>query len=211
LTQADWRWCFGINLPIAAAGIILIIIIIRKELLGPQPIPQLSETPETGRRTRFAYRLKTIDYWGQVLFLLGFGLLILALTWAGPIYRWDSPAVLVPLCVGAVTIVAWGVWEFLMAPDRMLGMRWPWKAAMVKWDILTDRNVGLLVYSSFTTGMAMFSVFYFCSIYFILVLVSPPQLPRFAQTDNMGLLGYGPRGCWRQSDLLYPRSSWYVS
>ncbi|CAI4212525.1 unnamed protein product [Parascedosporium putredinis] len=174
LVETDWRWCFGINLPVAAVGMVLIAFVVRKELLGPQPIPQLPEATETGRKDRLAYRLKTVDYWGQVLFLFGFGLVVLALTWAGPIYAWDSPAVLVPLCVGVATTIAWGAWEFLMTPQRTLGLKWSWKTPMVRWDILTDRNVGLLVFSSLSAGMAMFSVFYFCSIYFILVLGKDP-------------------------------------
>jgi MFS family permease len=158
LTHTNWRWCFGINLPIGVAGIILVVLILRKELLGPQPIPELDETVETGRRTRFVFRLRTVDFWGQLLFLLGFGLVILALTWAGATYAWNSPAVLVSLVVGLITIVAWAVWQYLVSPGHMLAERWHWKRPMIQWKILSDRNVGLLFYTSFATGMAQFAV-----------------------------------------------------
>jgi len=158
LTRTNWRWCFGINLPIGVAGIILVILLLRKELLGPQPITELEKTPETGRRTRFIVRLRTIDFWGQLLFLLGFGLVIMALTWAGATYAWNSPAVLVSLIAGMILIAAWALWEYLMSPGQMLAERWHWKRPMIQWQILSDRNVGLLFYTAFATGMAQFAV-----------------------------------------------------
>ncbi|KND94152.1 putative MFS-type transporter YusP [Tolypocladium ophioglossoides CBS 100239] len=77
LTSANWRWCFGINLPVGAVVLITIFFVLRKRLLGPQPIPKLDEPAETGRRTRLVARLKTIDIGGQALFVFGFGLIIL--------------------------------------------------------------------------------------------------------------------------------------
>jgi MFS family permease len=166
LTHTSWRWCFGINLPIGVAAIILVVLIVRKELLGPQPIPELDETVETGRRTRFVFRLRTIDFWGQLLFLFGFGLVILALTWGGATYAWNSPAVLVSLIIGLIIIAAWAVWQRLMSPGHVLGKRWHWKRPMIQWKILADRNVGLLFYTSFATGMAQFAVRLKCSLGF---------------------------------------------
>jgi MFS family permease len=194
LTRVDWRWCFGINLPIGVAGIILVALIIRSELLGPRPVPELDENTETGRRTTFVFRLRTIDVWGQLFFLIGFGLVILSLTWAGATYAWNSAAVLVSLIAGLLMVGIWAIWQNLMSPGHMLGERWHWKRPMIQWEILADRNVGLLFYTSFATGMAQFAVrletelmcrdgrltcpspqvFYFCSIYFAVVKVRGP-------------------------------------
>ncbi|TEA20093.1 Protein SGE1 [Colletotrichum sidae] len=102
---ASWRWCFAINLPVAFTSMLLVYFVLRSELLGPQPIPSLDETTDTGRRTTFAKRLQTIEAGGQVLFLFGFGLLVLGLTWAGATYSWRSPAVVVTITMGAVLIV----------------------------------------------------------------------------------------------------------
>lgn len=111
LTNADWRWCFAINLPIAAVALIIVFFVLRKELLGPQPIPELNETVETGRRTKFVARLKTVDIGGQLLFIFGFGLVILALTWGGATYSWSSPAVIVPLVLGIIFAGVFCYWE----------------------------------------------------------------------------------------------------
>lgn len=100
----------------------------------------------------------TIDAGGQLLFLFGFGLLVLALTWAGATYSWDSAAVLAPLCIGVVIVGLFGYYEKLMAPDGLLSRRWPIQRAMVPWKLVSNRNVGLMFYITFCTGAAMYSV-----------------------------------------------------
>ncbi|KAL2759765.1 hypothetical protein ACRALDRAFT_1026476 [Sodiomyces alcalophilus JCM 7366] len=169
LTETHWRWCFGINLPVALVGMAVVFIVLRKELLGPQPIPQLDETAETGRRTTFVHRLKTIDVGGQVLSIFGFGLLILGFTWAGASYGWASAAVLVPLITGVLLIAAFVWWEYEMTPGNRLARKFPWQQAMIPWEVISNRDIGLLFYASFATGMAMFSVLYFCTLYFTMV------------------------------------------
>lgn len=159
MTETDWRWCFGINLPLAAAGIVVVLLRLRKELLGPQPLPRIDSTVDTSRRrTRLLHRLPTIDWWGQLLFLFGLGLVVLALTWGGAVYPWASAAVLVPLCAGAILIAGWVCWEYLMSEDGALGAKWPWKAPMMQWRIISDRNIALSAYASFVNGAAMFAV-----------------------------------------------------
>ncbi|KAF4447358.1 hypothetical protein F53441_9102 [Fusarium austroafricanum] len=169
LTRADWRWCFGINLPIAAVALIVVFFVLRKELLGPQPIPELNETVETGRRTKFVARLKTVDVGGQLLFIFGFGLVILALTWGGATYPWSSPAVIVPLVLGVVCAVSFCYWEYLLAPGNSMAEKLPWQRAMLPWELISNRDIGLLFYCECATGVGMYAVLYFCNIYFIAV------------------------------------------
>ncbi|OTA54932.1 major facilitator superfamily transporter [Hypoxylon sp. EC38] len=168
LTAANWRWCFAINLPIAFVGILIIFFFLRKDLLGPQPIPELEETV-AGRRERFAKRISTIDIGGQLLFLFGFGLLILALTWGGATYNWNDAAVLVPLIIGTLLSCAWLYYEYSMGPGRFLSTKLHFQRPMLPWYIVENRNVSLLCYINFATGMAMYSVLYFVAIYFTIV------------------------------------------
>ncbi|KAB5582509.1 major facilitator superfamily domain-containing protein [Coniochaeta sp. 2T2.1] len=170
LTKTNWRWCFAINLPVCAAAILLIFILLRKELLGPQPIPIVDGTTESSRRARFTKRLMTIDVGGQLLFLFGFGLLVLALTWAGATYAWDSAYVLAPLIIGCVLIGVFAFYEKLMRPgEGFLSRRWPIQQAMVPWKLIANRDVGLMFYITVCTGAAMYSVLYFVSLYFTMV------------------------------------------
>ncbi|KAL6352023.1 hypothetical protein LRP88_14836 [Fusarium phalaenopsidis] len=207
LTNTSWRWCFGITLPIGVAGCIITFVVLRKELLGPQPIPQLEETTETGRRTTFKQRLKTIDRGGQVLSLFGFGLLILAFTWAGSTYAWDSPAIIVPLVFGGLIIGAFVLWQYYMTPGRILEKKFPQQQAMIPWEVLRNRDIGLLFYTSFASGMAMYSVLYFCTLYFTMVKQLLPseagrQLLFFVPGLGTGVFiailmcNYSPRQTW---------------
>ncbi|KAM0426497.1 hypothetical protein ACHAPT_008188 [Fusarium lateritium] len=207
LTNTSWRWCFGITLPVGVAGCIITFVVLRKELLGPQPIQQLEETAETGRRTTFKQRLKTIDVGGQVLSLFGFGLLILAFTWAGSTYAWDSPAIIVPLVFGSVIIGAFVLWQYYMTPGRILERRFPQQQAMIPWEVLRNRDIGLLFYTSFASGMAMYSVLYFCTLYFTMVKQLLPseagrQLLFFVPGLGTGVFiailmcNYTPRQTW---------------
>ncbi|KAK3946123.1 major facilitator superfamily domain-containing protein [Diplogelasinospora grovesii] len=136
-------WCFGINLPIGVVGMLIILLILREELLGPQPIQTIVSTSA-----------------GKLLFLFGFGLMILAFT-SWPVMFLGGG--------GGVLTCAWAVWEYLMSEGR-------WQRAMVPWRIIRNRNIGLLFYTTFATGAAIYAVLYFVNLYFTMVkLYSPSQ------------------------------------
>lgn len=169
LNTASWRWCFAINLPIGVVAMIAVILVLRKDLQGPQPLPQLEGHDMSTAPRRFVARLLTIDYGGQMLFLWGFGLLILALTWAGGNYAWDSPAVLAPIIIGGVLAIAWVVYERCMVPGSVMARALPKQKAMVPWELLSQRDIGLLFLVNFSIGVSMFAVMYFMDLYFALV------------------------------------------
>ncbi|KAJ9156667.1 Major facilitator superfamily domain, general substrate transporter [Pleurostoma richardsiae] len=170
MTQASWRWCFAINLPVAAVGIALVILLLRKELVGPQPIPEVEGRDMSTRHARFWLRLSTTDYGGQLLFLCGLTLIILAFTWAGASYSWDSVHVLLPLVLGCVLTAAWIMYEYSMSPPHLMSRVFPTQRAMMLWELLSQRDIGLLFLINFAMGMAMFAVMYFVDLYFVLVL-----------------------------------------
>ncbi|KAH8660226.1 major facilitator superfamily domain-containing protein [Xylariales sp. PMI_506] len=176
LTQVSWRWCFAINLPICVASIVVVAVLLRKELLGPQPLRGIDEGGGSSRRGdtstrlgRLLARAATFDYGGQMLFLWGLGLLILALTWGGGTYPWGSAIVLAPLIVGGVLAVCWVIYEYLMSPNKFMAQFFPLQRAMMPWDMLSQSNIGLLFFVSFTLGMTMFAVMYFLDLYYALV------------------------------------------
>lgn len=178
LTRASWRWCFAINLPVGVLAIVLVVVVLRHELLGPQPIPELESEGSEGEggrdravswRTKLGARLMTLDYVGQLLFLFGLGLLILAFTWAGGTYGWDSAAVVAPLVIGAVLSVAWVLYEYSMAPPHLMSRVFRKQRAMMPWELLAKRDICLLFFVNFDLGVAMFAVMYFMDLYFALV------------------------------------------
>lgn len=161
LTQANWRWCFILNIPIGIVGAVLVHFVLRPELLGPQKItrsdgaPESQDTPST-----FTTRVSTIDFGGQFLFLFGMGLLVLALTWAGSSYPWSDSRVIAPLVIGCLLTVVFLVWEYFMLPGSKLAVRYPYRKAMMPLKLLFTRNAGLLIYINFITGMGMLIIFY---------------------------------------------------
>lgn len=180
LTQASWRWCFAVNLPVGVVGVGLVVLLLRGELVGPREVVVVPQRVEEGggvsggaegkgKVGRFWERLSTVDFGGQALFLLGFGLLVLAFTWGGGTYAWESVEVLVPLVVGAVLAVAWLVYEWAMVPGRVMARVFPMQKAMMPWELLMQRDIGLLVGINFATGAAMFAIMYFMDLYFTLV------------------------------------------
>ncbi|OBT96626.1 hypothetical protein VE01_05293 [Pseudogymnoascus verrucosus] len=169
LTQVSWRWCFIINIPLGLIGMVLVHFVLRPELLGPQEIKRVDGVTDVNIEQTFKARLLTIDYGGQILFLFGLGLLVLALTWAGSSYAWNSVQILAPLIIGVALLAAFIVWEYLMLPGHFLSRRNPTRKAMLPFKLLVARNVSILMYISFLTGMAMYAVFYFVDLYFALV------------------------------------------
>ncbi|PSR97228.1 major facilitator superfamily domain-containing protein [Coniella lustricola] len=177
LTSASWRWCFGINLPICVLGIAVVFFVLRKELVGPQHLAGIdddSTLATTKQEPKAAptvlQRIMTIDIGGQLLFLIGFGLIILAFTWAGDTYAWGSYEVIVPLVLGILVFLAWLGYEYLMAPNRVLGKKFSSQNPMIPWRFITNRNIGLLFYINFSSGMAIYSVLYYVDLYFTLIL-----------------------------------------
>lgn len=185
LTKISWRWCFAINLPVAVVGIGLVLVLLRGRLIPAMAIEDVTgggwgvqegqgyrpRRRDPGTPTgRFLARLATIDFGGQLLFLLGLGLLVLGFTWAGSTYAWDSPAVLVTLVVGAVLTVAWLVYEWAMVPGRVMSRVFPMQTAMMPWQLLMQKDVGLMMGINFANGAAMFAIMYYMDLYFTLVL-----------------------------------------
>ena len=193
LTETSWRWCFAINLPVAALAIALVLLLLRKELLGPQPLAQIEGRDASTHHGRFLLRLSTFDYGGQMLFLWGLGLLILALTWAGGTYSWKSAAVLAPLVLGGILSISWFFYEFSMAPPHLMSRVLPFQRAMIPWELLSQRDIGLLFFINLSSGMALFAVLYFMDLYSTLVQ------GRSASQGGISLLyilpGLGGRSC----------------
>jgi MFS family permease len=165
LTNSNWRWCFGINLPVAAVGIVLVFVVLRPQLLGPQPLPDLlAQDSEQGRFQKFGAQLLTIDFGGQFLFLFGLGLLVLGLTWGGGKYAWHDAKVVAPLVLGSLLSVCFVVWQYLMAPGRYLSRALPVQRPTLPWKLLAQRNMYLLFCINWATGMGTCIFHQQCSI-----------------------------------------------
>jgi EmrB/QacA subfamily drug resistance transporter len=98
--HATWRWCFYVNVPVAAVML----------LMAARYVPSV----------RAAAR-PLIDYTGIVLVALGASGLVLGLSWGGNEYAWGS-GVIIGLFAGSVALLVLFVLAELRAREPMLPM-----------------------------------------------------------------------------------------
>jgi MFS-type transporter involved in bile tolerance (Atg22 family) len=65
-------------------------------------------------------QVKEFDYLGTFLFVCGFVLFLLGLSWGGSVYPWKSVNVLTTLLIGFAVLVAFALWEMLGNPKEPL-------------------------------------------------------------------------------------------
>ncbi|OJI87044.1 hypothetical protein ASPTUDRAFT_115206 [Aspergillus tubingensis CBS 134.48] len=163
LTDSNWRYCFVVPIPIAVLSHIMIFVLLRDDLVEGTMFKKGS------RWSSILPALATIDLGGSVLFIFGVGLIILATTWGGATYPWSSPQVLAPLIIGAICFIAFFVYEYLLEPGKLFARIFPKHVAMLPYSLFERRDTIWLAIVNFSTGVASYSIFYFISIYYILV------------------------------------------
>ncbi|KAG7662531.1 uncharacterized protein J8A68_003950 [[Candida] subhashii] len=96
LEKISWRWCFYINLPIG--GVALAIM-----LWGFNPPKPKGNVRE---------KLAKVDFIGTLLLATGLILVLLALTFGGIDFPWNSAPIIVMLIVGGIGLVLFMIWNF---------------------------------------------------------------------------------------------------
>ncbi len=79
-----WRWLFVFNMPLASAAIVAIGFFLK------QKMRKLTSK---------------VDVWGMTFMTLAIVSLVLAISWVGTVYRWDSPEVLTAVAVFIVAAI----------------------------------------------------------------------------------------------------------
>lgn len=150
---AGWRWVFYANLPL---GMVALFMVAKK-------MPSLNN--HTGGR---------IDYLGAMLLLLVFIPFLLALTWGGNRYAWDSAELLSMFAMSALAFVAFVRVE-LRTADAVMPM-----------DLFNNRVFVIANLSSFVLGMAFMGAVMFMPLYMQVVLGVDATGSGFAMLPLMG-------------------------
>jgi EmrB/QacA subfamily drug resistance transporter len=129
----SWHWVFYINMPV---GLVALFFILRY-------MPRLR--PE-GQRPPF-------DYLGSVLLVAWTVPLMLAFSWAGSAYAWDSPRILALFALSAAGLVLW-VWSQLREPHPLLDL-----------SIFRVRTFSLASVATFFYGPAFLGAVAFLPLY----------------------------------------------
>ncbi|KIM24430.1 hypothetical protein M408DRAFT_75936 [Serendipita vermifera MAFF 305830] len=121
LLKSNWRWVFGINLPVGVASMIIMWILIRNHTKGPQPPARFKRLPadvadDLQRQigTGFWNKFSRIDVIGATLFII-FGItILLGLNWGSTDSTWNDAKVIACLAVGAATLILFVIWEWVV-------------------------------------------------------------------------------------------------
>jgi EmrB/QacA subfamily drug resistance transporter len=153
---ASWRWCLGVNVPIALAAALAAAAVVRESK---------------------AYGDTRYDVPGAVLATLGLLSLVYGFTEAArlkdpgnstEVLGWTASSTLFFLGAAAVLLVAFLAWE-LRAKNPLLPMR-----------IILDRNRGGSYLVFLLTGAGLFAMFLFLTYYFQITLGYSPLRSGFA-------------------------------
>ena len=134
----SWHWIFLINLPLGIPAIGLFIAFFPN--------------------TRPSIRERHIDYLGVCTMVLAVVPILLALSWAGVDYPWNSPQIIGALAFGTTMAVSFVVIEGLV-PDPIIPL------AMFR-----NRVVSISIIATFLTGFGMFAAIIFIPLFFQVVL-----------------------------------------
>ncbi|OBA18058.1 MFS general substrate transporter [Metschnikowia bicuspidata var. bicuspidata NRRL YB-4993] len=103
-SHVTWRWCFYINLPLGAIALVLMLTFFHP----PRPLGHIRA------------KLSKIDYLGTILISAGLVLVLLAITFGGNEYAWDSAAIICLFTIGGVVLVVFAVYNFLLSKNPLI-------------------------------------------------------------------------------------------
>ncbi|KAI1084278.1 major facilitator superfamily transporter [Whalleya microplaca] len=141
-SNATWRWCFIINIPIGMATIIILLFTVKN-------------TPGKLHATGTAEKIKHLDPIGAVLLIPSVICLVLALQWGGAEFAWGNWRIIFLLVLCGVLAIAFITVQILM-PDT----------ATIRPAVVCQRTVASCFYYSTCTGGAMMVVVYWIPIWF---------------------------------------------
>ncbi len=141
-SHVTWRWCFYINLPIGGVAAAAVFF-----FYTPPPV-----------KGAWTKKLGMIDYLGTFLLTSGIVLILLALTFGGAQFAWDSVAVIVCFCLGGVLVIAFFLWNGIWS-----------KVPIIPPDLLRAPAAIMAILGMMFTFMAFIGAVLYLSIYFQIV------------------------------------------
>ncbi|KAK4225742.1 major facilitator superfamily-domain-containing protein [Podospora fimiseda] len=143
-TYTTWRWCFYINLPVGAFAFVgLLLVQIPDQMKKPSPMAILK-------------RLHVeLDLVGFALLGPASVQLLMALSWGGNEYDWDSPTIIGLFCGAGGTALVWLIWDWYRGEEALIPL------SMLKKQVVWS--------TSLTNTFLMFIVYgasFFLPIYF---------------------------------------------
>ena len=142
----DWRWIGWVNLPIIVVGVVLAFF-----FLHLRPID-----------SAFGSKLRRLDWIGMLLFTIGGIAFALPLSWAGSMYPWSTWRTILPLMIGAVVLVIFGIYESKPA------------APILPYRIFRNTTAVVTLIGATSHGAVLYSILLYLPLFFQAVMMETP-------------------------------------
>ncbi|KXX77101.1 putative MFS-type transporter YusP [Madurella mycetomatis] len=145
--HATWSWCFYINFPFCALGLVLIPIYVNL----------------TTKRSSLVSKLLRVDWVGGFLFIGGMTSFLVGISWAGIQFEWKSAQVIAPMVIGTMGVIFAIIWECYGAQEPFLRLS------------LFNSTSALATYAcALFQGFILFCALYYVPFYFTAIKFEPP-------------------------------------
>ncbi|CAB4395745.1 unnamed protein product [Rhizophagus irregularis] len=183
--SVTWRWAFYINLPFGVITVVCVILFLH--------LPHISGS--------FLEKFKRIDFLGTFVLVIATIALLLPLNWGGNKYKWDSPIIIVLLCIGGLGFIVFALVEKYVAVEPIAPGRL-FKNRMVPQYIATKAGLDLLplilavVFTVIFTGQLIsrtpiITYKMYCTLGGIFIIIGSGLMSTFSETSKKGeLIGY---------------------
>ncbi|PMD31441.1 MFS general substrate transporter [Hyaloscypha variabilis F] len=150
VVRLGWPWVFYLNAILGGAALVMFFFFLRVK---------------HRRGQSFLAKVKRIDFGGNAIFIGAVVAVLLAVTWGGPVYHWDSAKILVPLILGLLGLLAFIAFEWTprLAPEPSFPRA-----------VVSNRTSAAVLAMTLVNSITMYGTFYFLPVYFQGVLAKSP-------------------------------------
>ncbi|KAJ6276549.1 hypothetical protein J3E71DRAFT_187054 [Bipolaris maydis] len=169
----EWRWIFRLNIPMC----IVLGVLVYNDGNVPGQFTSTTE-PEGSTRNNsdvpnaepITKNLSDLDFVGIVLFLTSIAPLLVGLSFAGSLYRWDEWQVIVPITAGGVLLLLlivkelWPTSAFFRLRSKNTSQK-----PLIGLEALKGKQGFIIFGGAFWLGLLMYALLFFLPIYYRIV------------------------------------------
>lgn len=150
VVNLGWPWVFYLNVILSGVALVMFFFFLRVKHRRGQSLWS---------------RITRIDFGGNAIFIGAVVAMLLALTWAGPVYQWNSAQIIIPLVIGLLGLLAFIAFEWTprLAPEPSFPR-----------VIVSNRTSAAVLTMTMVNSITMYGTFYFLPVYFQGVLAKSP-------------------------------------
>ncbi|KAJ5170102.1 MFS general substrate transporter [Penicillium coprophilum] len=141
-SNATWRWCFYVNIPIGGAAMVFIAFCLKV------PKPHIA-------KVTWGEKLLQLDFFGTIMLVSGVICLILALQWGGQRYAWSSGRIVACLVLMSALLLSFVAIQVFIP-----------KTATIPVRILSQRSIISAFWQTVCVGSGNYIFVYFLPIWF---------------------------------------------